>query len=131
MQAVLFPDLTDTDTENKTMSSKELTQNFELLKKRKRQEPSAEHRRLAGETARMAEQEIQRMQRAVAELESMLQQQGEASADANVDQAVRFPSLPKVVMIAPQETEEVTPNDDEDDEEDSTPPPSSTSSTSA
>lgn len=58
-----------------------LDSNFEALKKRKRENSAvtADHVRLAIETADLAVSEIARMRRAIAELESMLQSGGTAS----------------------------------------------------
>jgi len=115
--------------------SAELTAKFEALKKRKRSGDTNddEGRALAEETARLANQEVSRMQKSVAELEALLMEKEGAlydedddddaddaeSDDKEENNPIYFPSLPKVVVVTGEANDAAESTHDEDSEEES------------
>jgi len=87
------------------MSTK-LSANFDALKRAKLEHESIHetHRDLAVETARLANDEIARMERAVAELEALVMEKARGDAVVGPNGAAlqaepQFPTLPEVVMV--------------------------------
>lgn len=118
---------------SKTGMSSQLAANFQVLKRAKLEHRTTSngvgvfdesYRGLAVETARLANDEIERMERAVAELEALVRERGGANGGGDVviaplaDPGHRFPSLPKVVMVPQDQGEESDDGDDNHDHED-------------
>ena len=110
MQSVLYPP----DHESTAMST-ELSAKFDALKK-KRNHEDPEARALAEETAALVHDEVSRLQKSIDELEALLRERGDdddTMDDGSVDEKVKFPALPSVVVI---ETEASSSDTDEEDE---------------
>jgi len=112
--------------DRKAIMPSQLDANFETLKRAKLLSRDATdgmegYRGLAVETAQLANSEIDRMRRAVAELEALLEAK-DGDVPVRRPAEPRFPSLPKVVMVVSNnrsfvdDEEEGTDNDDDNDD---------------
>lgn len=89
---------------------------------RSREDHQNKKRRVAIETAFAIESEVQKWQRGVAELEAMLDEEGNAPRSSSSSMAlrppavVRFPSLPPIVPAEEGDFEKSADDDDEEEE---------------
>lgn len=90
--------------------SKELNENFNTLKKKRRIDDEATVK-LATETAELAHAEITRLQKSILELEEILRRkESERGRESHNNAAMRLAGLPKVVKIEAQELNQGTDN---------------------
>lgn len=122
-----------TSKEPKMLLSAQLKSNFETLKTKRRKldvdgtlndsrseshetqvtdstiSVTTEHRQLALETAKLVAAEIAQMERAVAELENLLEHPEDG---LHPEAAAPFPALPRVVLVASSDHEDIDEADD-------------------